>query len=244
MAKSLAHIAERKAFEMTLNSIIKKSRDQDLASVMLPLVDKVEKIMGDDWEASSFEMLRNLANDPDSKWTHYTERILREVDPHILKTFLLNAGYEAGFRGYKTSCEMKKKHGCNIPWIILMDPTTACNLHCTGCWAAEYGNRLNLSFEEMDKVITEGKELGIYAYLFTGGEPLIRKDDIIRLCEAHPDCMFLAFTNDDPDGNGVDDTYGAHGFDHGLRNVAAAFGTSDSLAFWVNAEGTDITTNA
>ena len=51
MAKSLAHIAERKAFEMTLNSIIKKSRDQDLASVMLPLVDKVEKIMGDDWEA-------------------------------------------------------------------------------------------------------------------------------------------------------------------------------------------------
>lgn len=195
MAKSLAHIAERKAFEMTLNSIIKKSRDQDLASVMLPLVDKVEKIMGDDWEASSFEMLRNLANDPDSKWTHYTERILREVDPHILKTFLLNAGYEAGFRGYKTSCEMKKKHGCNIPWIILMDPTTACNLHCTGCWAAEYGNRLNLSFEEMDKVITEGKELGIYAYLFTGGEPLIRKDDIIRLCEKHKDVAFHAFTN-------------------------------------------------
>ena len=195
MAKSLAHIAERKAFEMTLNSIIKKSRNQDLASVMLPLVDKVEKIMGDDWEASSFEMLRNLANDPDSKWTHYTERILREVDPHILKTFLLNAGYEAGFRGYKTSCEMKKKHGCNIPWIILMDPTTACNLHCTGCWAAEYGNRLNLSFEEMDKVITEGKELGIYAYLFTGGEPLIRKDDIIRLCEKHKDVAFHAFTN-------------------------------------------------
>ena len=23
----------------------------------------------------------------------------------------------------------------------------------------------------------------------------MRKDDIIRLCEAHPDCMFLAFTN-------------------------------------------------
>ena len=111
MAKSLAHIAERKAFEMTLNSIIKKSRNQDLASVMLPLVDKVEKIMGDDWEASSFEMLRNLANDPDSKWTHYTQRILREVDPHILKTFLLNAGFEAGFMGYKTSLKMKKKYG-------------------------------------------------------------------------------------------------------------------------------------
>ena len=195
MAKSLAQIAERKAVEMTLNSIIKKSQNQDLTSVMLPLVDKVEKIMSGYWEDSSFEMLRSLAKDPDSKWTHYTERLIRETDPHILKTFLLNAGYEAGFRGYKTSCELKKKYGCNIPWIILMDPTTACNLHCTGCWAAEYGNRLNLSYEEMDKVITEGKELGIHAYLFTGGEPLIRKDDIIKLCEKHRDVAFHAFTN-------------------------------------------------
>ena len=36
MAKSLAHIAERKAFEMTLDSIIKKSQTQDLSEVMLP----------------------------------------------------------------------------------------------------------------------------------------------------------------------------------------------------------------
>ncbi|MCI1723453.1 MAG: hypothetical protein LKM41_11815 [Lachnospiraceae bacterium] len=41
------------------------------------------------------------------------------------------------------SHERKKnaeKYGCNIPWLILMDPTSACNLKCTGCWAAEYGH--------------------------------------------------------------------------------------------------------
>lgn len=32
-------------------------------------------------------------------------------------------------------------------------------------------------------------------YLLSGGEPLVRKKDVIRLCEAHPDCEFLAFTN-------------------------------------------------
>ena len=32
-------------------------------------------------------------------------------------------------------------------------------------------------------------------YIYTGGEPLVRKDDIIRLCEKHNDCAFLAFTN-------------------------------------------------
>lgn len=40
----------------------------------------------------------------------------------------------------------------NIPWLILMDSTSACNLHCAGCWAAEYGNRLNLTFEERKEV--------------------------------------------------------------------------------------------
>ena len=32
-------------------------------------------------------------------------------------------------------------------------------------------------------------------YIFTGGEPLVRKKDIIALCEKHPDCEFLSFTN-------------------------------------------------
>ena len=90
---------------------------------------------------------------------------------------------------------MRTVHNCNIPWLILMDPTSACNLHCTGCWAAEYGNKLNLSYDELSGVVKQGKELGVYFYMFTGGEPLVRKNDIIKLCEEHHECQFLAFTN-------------------------------------------------
>ena len=32
-------------------------------------------------------------------------------------------------------------------------------------------------------------------YIYTGGEPLVRKADLIRLCEKHSDCQFLCFTN-------------------------------------------------
>ena len=60
MAKSLAHIAERKAFEKILDSIIKKSQTENVSDVFLSLVDKIEKIMGEDWEASSYEMLRQI----------------------------------------------------------------------------------------------------------------------------------------------------------------------------------------
>ena len=97
--------------------------------------------------------------------------------------------------GLKRQRKAEEKYGCNIPWAILMDPTSACNLHCTGCWAAEYGNKLNMSYETLDHIIHQGKELGTYMYIYSGGEPLVRKKDIIRLCEAHPDCQFLAFTN-------------------------------------------------
>ena len=46
---------------------------------------------------------------------------------------------------------------------------------------AEYGHKLNLTFDEMDKVVTQGKELGVYLYMFTGGEPLVRKADLVKL---------------------------------------------------------------
>ncbi len=32
-------------------------------------------------------------------------------------------------------------------------------------------------------------------YIFSGGEPLVRKDDLIKLAEKHKDCSFLSFTN-------------------------------------------------
>ena len=52
-----------------------------------------------------------------------------------------------------------------------------------------------MSYETLDNIIQQGTAMGTFMYIYSGGEPLVRKDDIIRLCEAHPDCMFLAFTN-------------------------------------------------
>ena len=54
---------------------------------------------------------------------------------------------------------------------------------------------MNLSYDEIDDIIKQGKEMGVYFYIYTGGEPLVRKDDLIRLCEKHDDCVFMAFTN-------------------------------------------------
>ena len=194
-AEKIAHAAERKAFEAMLDSLIRKSQTKDVCTVANDFVNMVQKIHSSVWTPETFEMLHQIANAPDSKWAHYAERLLRECDPYLLRTFLTAAAYEGGFRGFQQARANSEKYDCNIPWIVLMDPTSACNMRCAGCWAAEYGHKQNLTFEEMDRVLTEGAELGTHACLFTGGEPLMRKADIFRLCEKHRDIAFHAFTN-------------------------------------------------
>lgn len=191
---NITYAAGRKLFEKTteiLLNYINKDRENNL----LKLVDWSQNFMGDIFQEKYYDEARKLVMNKDGKWMKYLDSALNEVNPHVLKTHVLNLGYEASLYGLKKIHKMREVHNCNIPWAILMDPTSACNLKCTGCWAAEYGHNLNLTFEEMDSIISQGKELGTHFYIFAGGEPLVRKDDIIRLCEKHNDCAFHAFTN-------------------------------------------------
>ena len=191
---TITHKAGRVAVGKAADVVI-KNLDKDREKEILKLVDFMEKYMDGEKLDVDFDSVRKKIKDKDSALNKYINKALDEIDPGVLKTMVLNLGFEAFLNGTKTIRKMREKYNCNVPWLILMDPTSACNLHCTGCWAAEYGNRLNLTFDEMDSVVTQGKELGIYLYMFTGGEPLVRKSDIIKLCEKHNDCAFLSFTN-------------------------------------------------
>lgn len=146
---------------------------------------------------NSFNMVAEHLSTPGDNWRELALRIRDEVDPECARTFISNFFVNSVVIGMNRQRRITEEYGCNCPWAILMDPTTACNLHCNGCWAAHYedARHKSLSFEELDSVISQGKELGTFIYLFTGGEPLVRKADIIRLCEKHSDCYFSAFTN-------------------------------------------------
>ncbi|MCD8076653.1 MAG: radical SAM protein [Lachnospiraceae bacterium] len=158
------------------------------------LMALVDKYTPKDWFAGQRNAIRNALQDRDNNWYQLIMR-LYQLDPGVRKTFFENFIINASLNGGKLQEENTKENNCNSPWAILLDPTSACNLHCTGCWAAEYGHQLNLTLEEIDSIIRQGKEIGVYMYIYTGGEPTVRKKDIIKLCEMHPDCEFLAFTN-------------------------------------------------
>lgn len=177
----------------TAYSYIEKDPEKNLSRLM----DWADRIAGDgpDSFPTQRAVFREIINNPDSNWHQLVMRVIRDTDRDVLKTVFTNFFLNANLIGWPIQEKCRKEYGCNIPWAILLDPTSACNLHCTGCWAAEYGNRLNLSFDEIDSIITQGKELGVYMYIYTGGEPLVRKHDLIALCEKHSDCVFLSFTN-------------------------------------------------
>ena len=191
---SLKDAAERQAFSLAIDATL-KSLNKDREKGLLNIVNLAQKFMGSNFRSEAYEGAKKMIQNPDSKWMRYVNRLLDETDPHVAKMTALNLGYQAAFAGTKKIRKMREIENCNIPWLILMDPTSACNLHCTGCWAAEYGHKLNLTFDELDNIVTQGKELGVYFYMMTGGEPLVRKADIIRLCEKHNDCAFHCYTN-------------------------------------------------
>ena len=159
------------------------------------VVSLLEKLDLTDAMARRLATVKEITENPENNWCQYIHNVWTDLDSGVLKQFFTNFVVNASFLGTKKMKAASEKYGCNIPWAILMDPTSACNLHCTGCWAAEYGNKLNLSLEELDSIIEQGKELGIHMFIYSGGEPLVRKKDIITLCEKHSDCEFLSFTN-------------------------------------------------
>ncbi|MCU0409564.1 MAG: radical SAM protein, partial [Bacteroidales bacterium] len=96
--------------------------------------------------------------------------------------------------------ELKKlyyttRHRCVIPRLLLIDPTSACNIRCKGCWASDYSRNSSLSYEKLDQVFTEARKIGILTIIMSGGEPLLRKNDILKLCEKHSKLTFGLFTN-------------------------------------------------
>lgn len=155
----------------------------------------MRKLDSDGTYGSSWEALEGYLKDPQNNWTRLVMKAYNDWDPYVRRKLFEALICNAAIIGNSAIKITSKKYGVNVPWTILMDPTSACNLKCTGCWAAEYGHRMSMDFETLDRVITEAKALGVYMFIFSGGEPLVRKNDIIRLCEKHPDCYFLAFTN-------------------------------------------------
>ena len=188
--KSFKEIAMAKGINIALEYL-----DRDVERNLPKLVEWVELFDTEGNVKIELEAIKKTALVPGSNWHKYIMNIWDSVDLSIIKQFFTNFIVYSNIIGKSRRLDVSKNNDCNVPWAILLDPTASCNLKCIGCWASEYDKNTHMSLEDLDNIVSQGKEMGTFMYIFTGGEPLIRKKDIIRLCEKHNDCQFMAFTN-------------------------------------------------
>ena len=141
---SITDKAKNAALSVVINQAL-EYLEKDPETNIPKLMGLVDKLVPGDWykgQRSAF----HKAIDEKSNWYQLIMKVY-ELDPGVRKAFFQNFILNASLLGSATQDETAAREGCNVPWAILLDPTSACNLHCTGCWAAEYGNKLNLTFD-------------------------------------------------------------------------------------------------
>ena len=131
--KQKQFLIQAAALDLAMDYVLK-----DPAHNFGKLVDWVEHFDIKGEHASQIAAARPVAADPDNNWNQFIVKLCEEVDHEVRKATVRNFFVNASLSGMRKRAESQEKYGCNVPWAILMDPTSACNLHCTGCWAAEY----------------------------------------------------------------------------------------------------------
>lgn len=111
----------------------------------------------------------------------------------------------------RKASKIRKKYSTddiNIPAFLIASITSRCNLHCTGCYSRANDNcsddiaQNQLTDDDWEDIFSQSRDLGINFIVLAGGEPLIRKDVILKACN-FPQILFPVFTN----GTMLDESY-------------------------------------
>ena len=160
--------------------------DKDPENNLPRLLDWFDRFDRKDTLKTQREVIRKAVADKDNNWHQLVMSLWKDIDPGVRNRLFENFIINGCLLGFQKQQENREKYNCNIPWAILLDPTSACNLKCIGCWAAEYGNHMNLTYEEMDHIVTQGVELGTYVYS-EGEETALWNFLLLYFCQCRGD---------------------------------------------------------
>lgn len=123
------------------------------------------------------------------------KRIMTDTHPSVRKRIVENWIIKSFLLGTNKRDEYTREYGFHPPFFFVISPTMRCNLKCYGCYAGEYSRTsMGLSFDLVDRIIEEAKEIGIHFIVVSGGEPFVRKD-LLDIYEKHSDVGFQIYTH-------------------------------------------------
>ena len=101
-----------------------------------------------------------------------------------------------------------EEQGIHVPGFLIASITSACNLHCAGCYSRsnhateDCEPTEQLTDEEWLRVFREADALGISFIMLAGGEPMIRRE-VLEAAGKMQNILFPVFTN----GTFIDERY-------------------------------------
>jgi len=188
MLESIKNYTTEKIVSLLL-SLATNSSNETLAR-MTHLMELIPK---KDYYRERIRWIRQLIreNHPSME---FPRRILRDVHPNQRQKWITNLAVNHLLSGTNKRKAWADREGFYPPSTVVISPTMKCNLSCYGCYAGDYGKSLELSLEEIDSVLNQMKEMGVYFAVISGGEPFF-KQDIFEIFRKHSDMAFLVFTH-------------------------------------------------
>jgi MoaA/NifB/PqqE/SkfB family radical SAM enzyme len=183
---SVKKIAAEFALDKAINYIT-KDPDKNLF-VLLDFAEKVARAPGHKEAVKKLKV--HFKDNP--QIMDQTRRIAS--NPKMLYNLINSWVVNGVFLGRTKRENIGQELGVSVPQLLLIDPTSACNLRCEGCWAGEYSKVDRLEPELFSRIIKEAKEIGIYWIVLSGGEPFCYPQ-LLDVVAEHPDSVFMAYTN-------------------------------------------------
>jgi MoaA/NifB/PqqE/SkfB family radical SAM enzyme len=90
-----------------------------------------------------------------------------------------------------------KALGVQVPAVMIVSITRQCNLSCKGCYmkAQHREPGPEMTPGQIRSVIGQAGDLGVSFIVFAGGEPLVRRGEILTLAREFPGIIFGVITN-------------------------------------------------
>lgn len=188
MLQSLKNYTKEKALSYLLSMATSSSDD-----TLVKMTHIMELLPKKQYYKDRIRWIRGLIRDRHPS-IEFPRRILRDLHPNQRDKWISNLAINHLLNGTNKRKEWADTNGFYPPSTVVISPTMRCNLKCYGCYAGDYKKSLELSLDEIDSVLDQMKEMGIYFAVISGGEPFYM-EGIFEIFKKHSDMAFLVFTH-------------------------------------------------
>ena len=168
--------------------------DRDPDANLPRLMEWLDKYAGERLSPPYQALFHQVMTDPDNNWHQLIRSMYTDIDNSILKKIFENFIIHGHLLDWPAKKEDGQLSQDQAPWSVIIDPSFPCTMDCTGCGASIFGVRPSMEFDSLDEQLEARKARGCHLFIFSGGNPLARQEEIIALCNKHTDCVFAVFT--------------------------------------------------